>query len=227
MSDVAIYNLVKNAIFCTRRVDRGLEGGISSSGNFVVASAQARNAIDALSSTNNFLGRQAKHVVSSIDDVAKTSSFMGYAAKGLNFASKAVNPLICVSGGIKVLAAEDKDREFINQFYALSTMFAFEKTAKLFLTPEGNNLLAKKGINNKVVKSIIKFVSKYDGMAKAPGAPKYLKFGVPAIKALTFICASIAGYSLGSKAAGKINESLDKQKNPTDGTSNDNMTYMA
>ena len=148
-----------------------------------------------------------------LDKSTKGSKLWGYTAKGVNLASKAVNPLICVSAGIKVARSEDKSSEAINQTYALTSMFGAERTAKLFLTPEGREKLVKFGFGDKgISKKLMDTMARLDNMSNAAGASKYAKFGIPIIKGLGFVAASISGYALGSFIAGKINDSLKRQQ---------------
>lgn len=201
---IALYDLTKNAIFSKRRLDKAVNGDV---GSYAVATGQIRNGAQAVAQIDNAIGRAASTATKAFDATAKSAGAMGYAAKGINWASRHVNPLICVTSGIRVLRADDKTSMAINQAYALAGMFSCEKLAKLALTPKGHEQLVKLGLaDKKMIKPILNFINKIDKIACAPGASKWARIGIPAAKAACFVLASICGYQIGSNIGDKINE---------------------
>ena len=208
----AVYDITKNAIFSKRRLDKAVGGDI---GSYAVATGQIRNGVAAVAKFDNMVGHATSSATKAFDAGAKATGALGYAVKGVNWAAKNVNPLICVTSGIRVLKAEDKTSEAINQAYGLAGMFAFEKTSKLFMTPEGRAKLLKNGFGEKgISKTLMNAFANLDKIAGAAGASKWAKIGIPALKAVGFVCASIGGWALGSHIAGKINTSLKNQNAP-------------
>lgn len=209
----ALYDVTKNAIFSKRRLDKAVNGDI---GSYAVATGQIRNGVQAISNFDNAVGRAATTATKAFDAGAKATGALKYAVKGVNWAANHVNPLICVTSGIRVLRADDKKSEAINQAYALAGMFSFEKTSKLFLTPEGREKLLKFGFGKEgISKKIMNVFAGLDKIAGAAGASKWVRIGIPVLKGIGFVCASIGGYALGSHIAGKINDSLKKQETPS------------
>ena len=209
----AVYDITKNAIFSKRRLDKAVNGDI---GSYAVATGQIKNGVQAIAKFDNMVGHAASTATSALDAGAKASGALGYAVKGVNWAARNVNPLICVTSGIRVLRADDKKAEAINQAYGLAGMFAFEKTSKLFLTSEGRDKLVKYGFGKDgISKKLMNAFSHLDKLSCAAGASKWAKIGIPALKAVGFVCASIGGWALGSHIAGKINTSLKNQESAT------------
>ena len=156
---------------------------------------------------------QATIMSPSFTSLAKSGSALGYAAKGVNWASKHINPLICVSGAVKVAMADDKKSEAINQSSALTGMFAVEKATKLLQTTQGRAKLAKMGIGqNKFIQKLMKAMNYIDKVAQNSHS-KWGRIGIPCLKGIGFVCMSIAGYSMGSYLGEKINE-MRKDKTP-------------
>ena len=57
-------------------------------------------------------------------------------------------------------------------------------------------------------------IANLDKIAGAAKASKWARIGIPVLKGITFVCASIGGYALGSHIASKINSSLNSQNAP-------------
>ena len=197
-----LFLATRSAIFSGRNVDK------TAKGDFVrgaVAAGQARNAIGAVATSNGVIGKAASAGVKSFDSLAKAHTALGYTAKAVNIASKYINPLLCLSGGVKVLKADDKKSEAIKQTLALGTMFSFEKTAKAFMTPSGRTFLSKFGISSQ--KGLFKHVMRaFEALDKLAGTNRWTKILIPMAKGLTYVGLSMTGYSLGSKISDKINE---------------------
>ena len=202
----AVFDITKNLIFSKRRINKGANGDF---GSFAVAAGQIRNGVGAVAEIDNAVGKGAKYITNVFDATAKSSSALGYVAKGVNIVSKAVNPTIAAVSGIRVLCADDKTSMAINQAYALAGMFTFENASKLFLHPEGRAKLLKYGFGDKgLVKHLMKAMAYVDKIASNPGSSKWLRIGIPVAKGLGFVGMSILGYSLGSKIGNNINYAL-------------------
>ena len=195
---LALYLAAKSLIFATRRADKTLNGDV---GSALIAGAQLKNGLGAIASFDNKIGKAAGSCVNAIENTAKSKSLLGYAAKGLNVA---VNPAIVGLGVFKVVNSDDKKTEAIKQGLSIGTMFTAEGIAKKFLTPEGRAILQEKGILNK--NWFFKAMEGIDRYASKVGVSKWAKIGIPLAKAATFVCASVAGFSIGSKIASEINK---------------------
>lgn len=207
----SLYDATKAVVFSTRNADKTVHGDLVRAG---VAAGQAKKACVAVSSFENALGRGAKACVDTLDAASKSSSVGGYIAKGVNFASKYVNPLLCVSGAVKVMAADDKPSEAIKQTCALGTMFAFEGISRSFLTDTGRTKFCKTALAKTApMKSVLKAMRRLDAFCKVAGkSSKWVRFGIPIAKGIGFVCVSITGYSIGANLGDTINKNRKAQK---------------
>ena len=227
----SLYNLGKSSTFAVRNVDK------TANGDYVrglVAVAQANNGVKAIAEWNNVVGNEAKKYIDALDAAAKpwdvkaekvtrtcsaTAAEAGVAsvtgkktAKGLaayclKTASNWINPLIVVSGGVKVATAKDKKTEAINQGCALGCMFAAEKIAFRILDPKGRALIQNKSfVKNSPIRTFLGTMAKIDRYAAGTKSTKFGKIAIPLAKAAAFVCASVGGYATGAKIADKINE---------------------
>ena len=222
----ALYNLGKSFTFAKRNVDKTINGDPVRG---LVAVAQVNNGIKAIATWDNAVGKTAGNCVNIVEKaaapwvpeaekVAKTGAAVagavagkktvaGLAAYGLKAASNCVNPLIVVSGGVKVANAKDKKTELINQGCAIGGMFAGEKTAYRFLTSEGRALIKDKKFAQKgPVKSLLNLMTKLDKYAANSKSSKFGRIAVPLLKSAAFVSTSVGCYALGSQLADKINE---------------------
>lgn len=123
-------NAISSLIFAYRNVGKTQNGEI---GRAPVAAAQGIKVLNEVARYNKFLAKGADATVSVFNDLAKKNKAVDYAVKGVNWATKNVNPLICVSGVLKVAMSEDKTSAAINEVASLSTMFAGEAIANKVL----------------------------------------------------------------------------------------------
>ena len=123
-------NPIASLIFTCRNVDKTSNGEI---GRAPVALAQGMNVLGEVSRYNKAIAKGTDAALSVFNKAATKSKVVDYAVKGASWATKNVNPLICVSGGLKVAMAEDKTSTAIKEVAALSTMFAGEAVAKKVL----------------------------------------------------------------------------------------------
>ena len=144
-------NAVSSLIFACRNVNKTENGEI---GRAPVAAVQSINVLNQVSKYNKAIAQGTDAAVSVFENLAKKSKPVDYAVKGVKWATKNVNPLICVSGGIKVAMSDDKPSAAIKEVAALSTMFAGESIAKKVLPM----LIEKLPLGNKagaVVKGLL------------------------------------------------------------------------
>lgn len=123
-------NAVSSLIFACRNVDKTQNGEI---GRAPVAAAQGINVLGEIARYNKAIAKGTDAAVSVFNNLAERSKPVDYALKGVKWATKNVNPLICVSGGLKVAMSDDKTSSAVKEVAALSTMFAGEGIAKKVL----------------------------------------------------------------------------------------------
>lgn len=184
---------VSSLIFACRNVDKTKGGEI---GRAPVAAAQGIKVANEVVRYNKAFSSGADAAISAFDNIAKQSKIVDYGMKGVKWAVNNVNPLICVSSGIKTLMAEDKTSTAIKEVAALSTMFAGEAVAKKAL----NNKELHKNILNKLTEKAPKLMAKV--------APKLSGKVGTVIKGITFVGASIASYTVGEKLGDKLSKEV-------------------
>ena len=125
--------IVQSALFGTRNSLLGTGIMAPEQNNQVrtlVAFGQAKNALTKLNSVLSKSSTPIKNAPQKVIDlcnrVSENSKVFGKLEKVVDFASKNVNNLICVSSGIKVLTAKDKESEFWAQTGNIAGMFAVE-----------------------------------------------------------------------------------------------------
>lgn len=101
---------------------------------------------------------------------------------------KCLYPLIILSGAYNTIKSEDKVKTGCQQASGIASMYAFEKVAEKGLNFIDKNLRSTNTVKNN----------------------KKLSASLYILKGISFVCASLAGYDLGSKIAGK---SVDKIRN--------------
>lgn len=184
-------NLYSSLIFAFRNGEKTERGEI---GRAPVMLGQAKNAMKSIMEFDNAIGTGAKTAVQALEVGAKSSKALNYALKGIDIASKNVNPLICVSGGIKVMMAEDKAKAAIEETASLAGMFAaeglFKKCFNVHNNPKITTFKCLDGVNNAV---------------KGLG-----KWGV-VIKGVAFVATSITGYNAGQKFGKLITSNVKKE----------------
>ncbi len=124
-----------------------------------------------------------------------TSKLLDWTCKGAEFASKAVNPLLCVAAGARVLNAEDKKSAAIQELLAMGGMFAVEGAIKSNLGLNGkaaqyvnNKFLLNLGTKAKTFLATTKFLNKI---------PTNRLTGI--VKAAIFVIGSCTGFAAGQK----------------------------
>ena len=198
-------NIVSSTIFCGRNIDKAKNQEKVS--RYSVAVGQSKNVFDKVkhfketqSVINNVktvfnevlsldtkLEKSTKSALTSLSIFAENSKSLEYVGKAVDFAGKHVNQLICVSSGIDILKADDKEAAFVTNTTALMTMFGVEKLMKKHL-----DNIPKTKCMERITKKVLKFAEK-----------KPFR-GIPAIiHGVSFVIGSCTAYSIGEKF-GKI-----------------------
>lgn len=184
-------NVVSSTIFAVRNVDKFENGDI---GRLPVASAQFINVFNNISKYNATIAKGTEGALKIFNSLAEHSKFVDYTGKAVTWATKNVNPMICASGGLKVLMAEDKPKAAVVETTSLATMFAGEKlmkTAILDVIMDSKPVnSAVNGLKNaKITKPLMNMISKYNAGGKLGAIAR----------GVMFVGASIASYSVGQK----------------------------
>lgn len=192
-------NVISSAIFCVRNVDKAENQG--KVGRIAVAAGQGKKLTDYVIGLDNAVGKEARTAVTALKKLAETEKAFEIAGKAINFASEHINPLLCVSAGIDILSAEDKESALVTNTTALTTMFAAEKLMKEYLdeipklTPVKNALAsAKKFVTtNKYTKDAAERLIKFAQKDKVKGKIPMIIHGV------AFVAGSCLAYDAGEK----------------------------
>ena len=83
---------------------------------------------------NEKIAQGTESAVKAFEKLAESNKIVDYGLKATKWATKNINPMICISGGIKTLTSDDKVTTGIKETAAISTMFAGEKITKQALT---------------------------------------------------------------------------------------------
>ena len=144
-------NAVSSLIFAFRNVDKTKNGEI---GRAPVAMAQGvkvvQSALEKASVYNENIAKGTEAATKVVTELSKESKVVNGVVKATDWATKNVNPLICVSGGIKVLMSDDKPKAAIRETSAIATMFAGERAAKLALAK-----LPIGGVKGTIIKGLL------------------------------------------------------------------------
>lgn len=122
-----MFSAISSAIFAYRNVGKTEKGEI---GRAPVAAAQTIGVVDKVTRYNATLAKGTDAAVSVFSNMAQKSKVVDGALKAVKWGVNNVNPLICISGGIKVAMSDDKASSAVKEIAALSTMFAGEAIAK-------------------------------------------------------------------------------------------------
>lgn len=190
----------------------------------VVAGCQAISSVDSLASssifqnltkgTGNLLAKTDGAVEAICSKVDKTGGFLDDAMKATGagtkigaLAQKAVNPLLCISAGVRILKDDDQYARLIEETSAMGTMFAVESAMKYARSAVTGGAQATGGMaglfaktlgNSKVSGLMGKINQKYQALGgSANGSTKQLlvRLGLDAL----FVAGSILAYNAGQK----------------------------
>lgn len=175
-------NVVSSAVFCARSVDKAENGQF---GRWTVAAGQGKKVADYVATLDNQVGKTAKTAYDALHTASKSEKLLQYGGKALNLAAEYVNPLICVSSGIDVLMADDKESALIKNICGLGAMFAVENAMKHHL----DDVVKIKGID-KIAQKVMQWAKTFKGGEKT----------VPAIiHGAAFVIGSCTAYNIGNK----------------------------
>lgn len=181
-SSVFLYNNIKK-----------VENGETARGTVVFA--QGAKIAEAVAKYHSDTAKNATEAFNIFGKYAEKSRALDVAGKGINWATKNVNPLICLSSAYKVATSDDKVHTGITQLGAISGMFLGEGLTKQnmgkLINEENVVKLAEKTKNIEGLKSIANFVLKAGNGSKIASI----------LKGVVFVCASMTSYDLGQKLA--------------------------
>lgn len=216
ISSVALLTpiVASNAIFSARRATKGVDNlsdnpvyGVM---NMDIAAAQTLKGTKAAMNLAS-AGEGAGSAMENIKALSKTNKFLNGAGKIINYTADHINPIICLTSGIKVLSADNKVDEAARETLALSTMFGAEALAKRFVGMPFTKKIdgvaktfEREGLYKKLLSE--KQNQALQDLIKTKHSMKYIS---GATKGLLFVGASIAGYQLGNFIADSI---LGKRK---------------
>lgn len=198
-----------NAIFSARRASKGIDAlddnPVYGAMNIDIAGGQVLKGSRAAMSFNPAI---EEGVHASFKGLTEGSKLVKGVSKVLNVTADYINPVICLTSGVKVMSSEDKIDTAAREALSLTTMFAAEGAAKRILGMPMTKMVNGKTLS--VQREALPFIEKQLGALNDYCATKKLfnkipLKGVPGIiKGLGFVLASIYGYKLGSWAADKI-----------------------
>jgi len=184
MNDAKAHNITR-----ADRVERGIVAGCQTVGvvddtiKFVGETQKGQAAINALSRTLN--------------STATTSKAFDVVSKGVYWAGKAVNPILCVAALSRALADEDKKSAFIEEFSAMGSMFLVEGAIKRSLGLGGKTATY---MNNKALSGAAKWGKNL--LASIKWLNKVPTNRVTAlIKGAIFVIGSCLAFSTGKEVA--------------------------
>ena len=169
------FSPVATGIFSIRNADKTSNGDI---GRLPVTIGQAGSVVKATAQYDNIFSKSIKNGL----EIAKNDAVLNKIGKVVKFAGDNVNPLICVSSGLKVVMADEKDKKntLITEAGCLAGMFLGEGWMK---------------------KNLDKILDK----SKLP--PKIS----PIVKGIVFVTGSILSSTIGEKLGAKIAQYMDKK----------------
>jgi len=183
-----VYDVIaKSLVFGTRNLDKVADVAKHDEGRIFATVGQFTNAAKAAANLDNAIGKTSSAAINAMTKAADSSKALKTVAKGVNWASKNVNPLLVGAAGYRVLMAEDKTKALNREIYGMSSMFAVEA-------------LMKRGFQTKVWQNLIN---------KIPGKKGKIIGGI--IQGLIFVAGSIAASTAGYKIGDKMNEKLEKK----------------
>lgn len=191
------------AIFDARNIGKV---GHGDTGRAPVSIAQTTNLVSAASQSGiTPLKNGADFLLNGVDDAGRLIGVTNAASKVTGIASKAVNPLLCVASGMRVMKDDDPYAALIEEGCAMSAMFAGEKLFKHFIS----NPLAQKEVKTST-ELATKIVSKVDDFGKGLTGKKKILANILADVALVGV--SIFSFGAGKKI-GKTLSNRSEEEN--------------
>ena len=209
MSGVAAVSpIVYNAIFSTRRANRGAEAmeetPLYGAMNMTIAGAQVFKGAKAVEQVAKTMSPATEIAVTNASNTLKTmsesSKVFGGVTKVLGAVGNYINPFICLTSGVKVLSSENKEDTAKREAVRLGAMFAFEGATKCITGMGDKKALYK---NVPVIKSLVNSFKDYCKNNKLFGKIP-LTFAPQIAEGLFFAGMSIAGYKVGNAISNKL-----------------------
>ena len=199
--------VASNAVFSARRLDRGFdaigENPLYGAMNMDIAAGQTLKGTQAAttlaSASNKEVAQTLQGATEAIKKASEGSKFLNGAGKVLKFTADHINPIICVTSGIKVLGSEDKVDTAAREVIALPSMFLAEKLARKAIgmpTFSKGKATHQKAFFENQIRTFDDYCQRNKLFDKVS-----LKYLPGVAKGLFFVGASIAGYKLGNKVA--------------------------
>ena len=214
----AVSPIVYNAIFSTRRANRGAEAmeetPLYGAMNMTIAGAQVFKGAQAVQQVAKTISPATEIAAVNIGNTVKTlsesSKVIGGIGKTLGTVSNYINPFICLTSAVKVLSSDNKEDTAKREVVSLASMFAFEGASKHILGMGDKQALYK---NIPFVKNIANSVKDYCKNNKLFGKIP-LTFAPQIVEGLIFAGMSIAGYKVGNAISNKMfGKEEDNRKN--------------
>lgn len=152
--------LISSSLYAYRNWDKAAnaKNTLEFSAASGVVAGQLTNVAKATATYDKAVGDTAKEAVNSLSKYRIASTKTGMFAKNtLNWASKNVNPLLCVIEGARVLNDDDKPSAVIEGSSALITMFKSEA----FMKTKLNKIVKVKGWQGAVLKGVVMFLTSF------------------------------------------------------------------
>ena len=209
MSGVAAVSpIVYNAIFSTRRANRGAEAmeetPLYGAMNMTIAGAQVFKGAQAAQQVAKTISPAAEitavNIGNSVKTLSESSKVIGGVGKALGAVGNYINPFICLTSGVKVFSSKDKEDTLKRESVRLASMFAFEGASKRILGMGENKALYKNiSFVNNLVDSAKTYCKNKKLFGKIP-----LTFAPQIAEGLIFAGMSIAGYKVGNAISNKL-----------------------
>lgn len=190
---------VPSGIFCWRNIKKFENGD---TGRGTVAFAQGAKIAEAVSKYDGTVGKTATEAINIFNKYAENSKALDYTGKAVKWATKNVNPLICASSVLKVGLSDDKPKAAVVETGAIAGMFAGEGLMKAEMGKLINAANIEKAASTMGKTSLFKPLS--EALLKAGVSSK----AAAIIKGVTFVCGSMASYSVGQKLGEKYSEKV-------------------
>ncbi len=197
-----MYSAVASSFFAVRNAKKTENGEV---GRSAVALGQTAGVVQEIAKYDGAVANTARSACSVFSDMAKQNKAFEYAGKFTKFAVNNVNPLICVSGGIKTLTSDDKIGTGITEVAALSAMFLGEGLTKKHYAKIVNSKTCKNVVEKASKSKMFKPVLEYLKLNKLNGKAGLI------LKGLTFVIASITSYNIGEKVGKDIAKEVKKE----------------
>lgn len=231
---------VSSVVFAARNTDKCIKQGDKTRG--VVAACQSVSSLDGVASSSSSIfsgiAKGTGNVLSSADKAVDTlftkiggeegrhildniKSSTGAASEIGALAQSAVNPLLCVAAGARVLKDDDQYAALIEETMAMGAMFGAESIMKYARSSVTGSKQATKGLagqvakvldNTKSLNSIKEKASQwFSNLGKGTnGSIKQTvaKIGIDAL----FVCGSILAYNIGHKVGTLLSHRNEKEE---------------